>query len=677
MSNDPREKQGFEDFVNETREMLESMELNIVKIGRGETDPELLNSLFRSAHTIKGTAGMYDFNAIAEFVHTLEDVLDRVRSHSLDLTDALIQIILKCKDHLLDRMSLYESGQYETESVLYEGEDLISALSAVSGGVAKLAKTSQDYQSEKESTTELWKINLKCLPDMLSNGLDPYPFLRYLTDKGTVQSLQLLDNDLPVLAELNPLKAYISFEIVFQTNLSKSEIAALFEFAALDIELSIQPLININQDRDAIEELNQTKELRNKQDLSVAKSKHRATRTIRVDADKLDIVVDRVGEAVVIASAISQMAIGLKDEYLEELSHRLSRLLTEMRSNSLKLRMVPIETVFGRFSRLVYELGLQLNKPVRLVIHGGETELDKNLIDHLADPLTHMVRNSIDHGVEASVAERIRFGKPEEATITLSAFHRAGEIVIEVSDDGGGIDTEAVLKRAIERNLHKEGDAVREDQIYQFMFEPGFSTSESVTELSGRGVGLDVVKKNIESLRGRIEVESKHGEGTLMRIILPLTLANIDGFLLRVGKNQYAIPLDMVNECMEFRSEEFIIGEQNYIRVRGKVIPFINMNEWFGEPESKNDRRNLVIVHAGSLQAGLIVDDLLGRMQSVIKPLGELFEDTNGLSGFAVLGDGSVAMILDTTTLLEEVRRLSDEMVAADFEKELADIVTE
>ncbi|MBW7856884.1 MAG: chemotaxis protein CheA [Leptonema sp. (in: Bacteria)] len=674
MSNDPREKQGFEDFVNETREMLESMELNIVKIGRGDTDPELLNSLFRSAHTIKGTAGMYDFGAIAEFVHTLEDVLDRVRSHSLDLTDPLIQIILKCKDHLLDRMSLYESGQYETESVLFEGEDLISALSEVSGGVSKLSKDSQDELIEKKATTELWKISLQCLPDMLSNGLDPYPFLRYLTEKGTVQSLQLIDAGLPILSELDPLKAYISFEIVYQTNLSEQEIVSLFEFAFHDIKLKVQPLIEVNDNRSLADQARITND---KTTLSEAKSKHRVARTIRVDADKLDIVVDRVGEAVVIASAIQQMAIDLKDEYLEELSHRLTRLLTEMRTNSLKLRMVPIDTVFGRFSRLVYELGLQLNKPVRLVIHGGETELDKNLIDHLADPLTHMVRNSIDHGIESNTAERLKLGKPEEATITLSAFHRAGEIVIEVSDDGAGINTDAVLKRAIDRNLHKEGDAIREDQIYQFMFEPGFSTSQSVTELSGRGVGLDVVRKNIESLRGRIEVESKSGKGTLMRIILPLTLANIDGFLLRVGKNQYAIPLDMVNECMEFRHEEFVIGEQNYIRVRGKVMPFINMNEWFGEPQLRNDRRNLVIVHAGNLQAGLIVDDLLGRMQSVIKPLGELFEDTNGLSGFAVLGDGSVAMILDTATLLEEVRRLSDEMTAAEFEKELADIVTD
>lgn len=673
---DPREKQGFEDFAAETREMLESMELDLVRIGRGERDPELLNSLFRSAHTIKGTSGMYDFGAIAEFVHSLENVLDRVRGGRIELTDTLIAAVLRCKDHLLDRMKSYEEGRYESDDLLAEGSEAVALLLEAAGEEApKQQKKPEAVVGERAS--ELWKIHLRCKPNLLANGLDPYPFLRYLTEKGQVEELAVDDSLLPGLTDLDPQSAYLSFDIVYRSTLNHKQIVDAFEFAAHDVELTVEPLIAIGHaSGEAVREQKAAKSApaakTQAADQKAAKAKTK--RSMRVDADKLDLVVDRVGEAVVIASAIHQMALNLKDEYLEELSHRMSRLLTEIRTNSLKLRMVPVETVFARFSRVVYEMGLQLGKPVQLVLHGGETELDKNLIDHLADPLTHMVRNAIDHGIESSPEERVRAGKPREATITLSASHRAGEIIIEVSDDGHGINPDAVLRRAVERGLYNEGDPIREDQIYRFIFEPGFSTAKEVTELSGRGVGLDVVRKNVEGLRGRIEVESERGKGTMFRIILPLTLANIDGFLLRVGNNQYAIPLDMVNECMEFRAEDFVVGEQNFIRVRGKVIPFINMNELFGEPEEKGSRRNLVIVHAGSLQAGLVVDDLLGRMHSVIKPLGELFEETKGLSGFAVMGDGSVAMILDTGTLLAEVRRLNDRMVEENIERELADV---
>ncbi|EHQ04666.1 chemotaxis protein CheA [Leptonema illini] len=673
---DPREKQGFEDFAVETREMLESMELNLVRIGRGERDPELLNSLFRSAHTIKGTSGMYDFGAIAEFVHSLENVLDGVRGGRIELTDTLIAAVLRCKDHLLDRMRSYENGRYESDDLLAEGQEAVALLLEAAGEEAPKQQKKQEAVAG-ERASELWKIHLRCKPNLLANGLDPYPFLRFLTEKGKIEELAVDDSLLPVLTDLDPQSAYLSFDIVYRSTLNHKQIVDAFEFAAHDVELTVEPLIAIGHaSGEAVREQKTAKSAPAAKaaaaDQKAAKAKTK--RSMRVDADKLDLVVDRVGEAVVIASAIHQMALNLKDEYLEELSHRMSRLLTEIRTNSLKLRMVPVETVFARFSRVVYEMGLQLGKPVQLVLHGGETELDKNLIDHLADPLTHMVRNAIDHGIESSPEERERAGKPREATITLSASHRAGEIIIEVSDDGHGINPDAVLRRAVERGLYNEGDPIREDQIYRFIFEPGFSTAKEVTELSGRGVGLDVVRKNVESLRGRIEVESERGKGTMFRIILPLTLANIDGFLLRVGNNQYAIPLDMVNECMEFRAEDFVVGEQNFIRVRGKVIPFINMNELFGEPEEKGSRRNLVIVHAGSLQAGLVVDDLLGRMHSVIKPLGELFEETKGLSGFAVMGDGSVAMILDTGTLLAEVRRLNDRMVEENIERELADV---
>lgn len=665
---DPRQKEGFRDFADEMREMLEQMEQDLVRIGRGEKDPERLNSLFRSAHTIKGTSGMYDFHSISDFVHSLENVLDRVRSGQLELSELLIQAVLQCKDHLLKRLAMYEHGHYEDPQTLSEGDRLVEELTGAAGGIGVAKPTGQASTAKGEEVRD-WAIHISCHPQLFANGLDPYPFFRYLAEHGTVNNLQLHDERIPALSELDATTCYLDFDLTFQTALPQSAIVAAFEFAKHDIDLSVTPLAGTGAVSTAAPEIRHEAETSTRDHEA---HDHKSGRTIRVDADKLDLVVDNVGEAVVVASSIQQLSINLKNEFLEEMAHRLTVLLTDIRANSLKLRMVPVDTVFRRFTRVVYEMGLKLGKPARLEIHGGDTELDKNLIDHLTDPLTHMIRNALDHGIEETPEDRQQAGKAREAVISLVAYHRAGEIIIEVSDDGRGIDKDEVLKRAASCGLYKPGDAIKEEQIYRFLFEPGFSTSETVTELSGRGVGLDVVRKNVEALRGHIEIESQKGKGTLFRIILPLTLANIDGFLLRVGKNQYAIPLDMVNECMEFRSSDLVVGEQNYIRVRGKVMPFINMNEWFEETASSDERRNLVIVHAGNLQAGLVVDALLGRMHSVIKPLGDHFGDTHGVSGFAVLGDGSIALILDTNSLVADVKRRSEELAQENLEAELA-----
>ncbi|TGN11755.1 chemotaxis protein CheA [Leptospira ilyithenensis] len=662
---DPRDKPGFNDFVAETRDMLEILERDLVEIGQGNREKETLNSLFRSVHTIKGTAGMYDFSKISDFVHFLEEILDKVRSGNLEPTSDLVQVVLQYKDHLLRRLEIFESGTFEDEEILQEAENLILSLSRFgsSNHIQDLPSSQEENRIRKLAT---WKIRLFCGPDLFINGLDPYPFLRYLSEKGTLDEVYLSEDRIPHFSEIEPTKSYLDIEVIYSSELSRQEIIDSFEFAGLDMQIQIEPIENSkNSNTDDDVKSSPTKDASHlSNDTQVSKHKTTSSRTIRVDADKLDLVVDQVGEVVVISSALQQIALGLKNEYFEELTHRMSRLLGEIRSNSLKLRMVPVQTLFSRYTRVVFELGKQTGKPIRLEIKGGETEFDKNLIDNLIDPLTHMVRNSIDHGIESSIEDRIQAGKPPEALIVLAASHKAGEILIEISDDGKGIDPESILKRAKEKGLYKEGDPIKEEQVLAFLFEPGFSTKSKVTELSGRGVGLDVVKRNVESLRGRIEIDSKKGEGTTFRIYLPLTLANIDGFLIKIGNNQYAIPLDMVKECMEFHPQEFVIGEQNYVKVRNKILPYVDMNEWFGEPQDTTGRRrNLIIVNSGNLQAGLIVNELLGRIHSVIKPLGELFENAQGVSGFALLGDGSVAMIIDTTALLSEVRIRSEEFL--------------
>ncbi|MGJ4789540.1 chemotaxis protein CheA [Leptospira koniambonensis] len=658
---DPREKPGFADFISETKDMLESLERDLVSIGEGNREKELLNSLFRSVHTIKGTAGMYDFSKISDFVHFLEETLDKVRSGSLEPSGDLIQIVLQCKDHLLLRLETFEAGEFENEEILKEGENLIFNLSKQSPG-SLLPEIKLSNKTPDTNGSQTWKLSISCGRNLFVNGLDPYPFLRYLSEKGKLSQIRLNETRIPKFTEIEPSECFLDIEVVYHSKLTQKEIQESFEFAGLDIEIGIEPF-----------DLSETKTDKSEsQERSNGNSKNRSSssRSIRVDADKLDLVVDQVGEVVVISSALQQIALHSKDEFLEELTHRMSRLLEEIRSNSLKLRMVPVQTLFSRYSRVVFELGKQIGKSVRLEIRGGETELDKNLIDNLIDPLTHMVRNSIDHGIESSEEERISLGKNPEALIVLEASYKAGEILIMISDDGKGIDPEVVLRRAKEKGLYKEGDAIKEDQIYSLLFEPGFSTAASVTELSGRGVGLDVVKKNVESLRGRIELSSEKGKGTRFKIFLPLTLTNIDGFLLRIGKNQYAIPLDMVKECMEFHPQEFLVGEQNYIKVRDKIIPYVDMNDWFGEPKEEG-RRNLVVVSSGNLQAGLIVNELLGRIHSVIKPLGGFFKDTQGVSGFALMGDGSVAMIIDTTALLSRVRMDNEETLNTNLNQQI------
>lgn len=658
---DPRDKPGFVDFVSETRDMLESLERDLVRIGEGERDKELLNSLFRSVHTIKGTAGMYDFSKVADFVHFLEETLDKLRNGSLEPSSDLVQVVLQCKDHILLRLDTFESGEFENGDILKEGENLIFNLSKYTswnnpGSLLKLNDTDPDKKESK-----VWKLYISCGENLFINGLDPYPFLRYLSEKGEFSEIKLDETRIPKFSDLGPSICHLDIEATFHSDLTREEIIESFEFAESNMEVRVESASDFAGNGSDQTQTSNKNEL-HKGSTGGTKKNTSSSRTIRVDADKLDLVVDQVGEVVVISSALKQIALGLKDEFLEELTHRMSRLLEEIRSNSLKLRMVPVNILFSRYSRVVFELGKQTGKSVRLEIHGGETELDKNLIDNLIDPLTHMIRNSIDHGIESSEGERIGLGKPSEALIVLAASHKAGEVLIEISDDGKGIDPEAVLRRAKEKGLYKEGDAIKEEQIYSLLFEPGFSTAASVTELSGRGVGLDVVKKNVESLRGRIEISSEKGKGTAFKIFLPLTLANIDGFLLRIGKNKYAIPLDTVKECMEFHPKEFLVGEQNYIKVRDRILPCVDMNDWFGEPiGGEEERRNLVVVSSGNLQAGLIVNDLLGRIHSVIKPLGGLFENTQGVSGFALMGDGSVAMIIDTTSLLSKVKVSNEE----------------
>jgi two-component system chemotaxis sensor kinase CheA len=382
-------------------------------------------------------------------------------------------------------------------------------------------------------------------------------------------------------------------------------------------------------------------------------AKSQENRVLKVDAEKLDHLINLVGELVISGAAASVFAKRSRDLALQETTSNIARLVEEIRDSALQLRMVQIGETFRRFNRVVRDVAKELGKEIELVITGAETELDKTVVDKIGDPLTHLVRNSMDHGIE-STENRIARGKSPRGTVRLNAYHDSGNVVIEVSDDGNGLNRDRILAKALEKGLISAGQSLTDAEVYQLIFEPGFSTAAKVTNLSGRGVGMDVVRRNIEALRGTVEVRSQDGQGSMFRIRLPLTLAIIDGFLIGVGSSSYVVPLDMVVECVELtEADRLAAGERNFVNLRGELMPFIRLRDHFHEAGQASRRENIVVVRHAGQKAGLVVDALMGEFQTVIKPLGQVFSGLRGISGSTILGTGDVALILEVPALIQ------------------------
>jgi two-component system chemotaxis sensor kinase CheA len=391
----------------------------------------------------------------------------------------------------------------------------------------------------------------------------------------------------------------------------------------------------------------------------VAEKKAAESSLIRVHADKLDQLIDLVGELVIAGASANLLARKSGESALVEATSVLSRLVESIRDSALQLRMVQIGETFNRFHRVARDVSKELGKDIELVISGAETELDKSVVEKIGDPLMHLVRNAMDHGIEPS-AVRAAKGKPVKGRVELNAFHDSGNIVIEVVDDGGGLDKARIQAKAIEKGLNQPGEVLSDQEVVNLIFEPGFSTVEKVTNLSGRGVGMDVVRKNITALRGTVDVKTESGQGSRFTIRLPLTLAIIDGFLTGVAKSSYVIPLDMVIECIELANTSV---DRDYINLRGEVLPFVRLREMFDVPGQQPARENVVVVQYAGQKAGIVVDQLLGEFQTVIKPLGSMFRNLKGIGGSTILGSGEVAMILDVQALVSRSAR-SEEQVS-------------
>lgn len=706
-------------FMVESADLLQEMEDALLAVGSSDEPLELVNSIFRAAHTIKGSAGLFGLDGLVAFTHVAESILNNVRAGSTELDDDLVGLMLQCKDCISKMVGSIAGGVLnEAPDDADEREALqlvldryldpdAHAAAPVAAPVVAPAPAQVSRSEAPELSNANWHISVHFGPDVLRNGMDPLSFLRYLGTIGSIRHIVTLTQALPAADSMDPETCYLGYEINFESEASKEAIENVFEFVREDCKLVIVPphsraeayikliesiedeelklgeilvqcgtltrreldellLMQSNGGADASEhrklgELVVEGELANPDVVIAAlnkqvqgkKNAERKAQTIRVDADKLDQLINLIGELVISGAGVETEAHIVNAPGLSESTQNLMRLIEEVRGSALNLRMVQIGETFNRFQRVVRDVSKELGKSIDLRIHGGDSELDKTVVEKISDPLMHLVRNSIDHGIEAPQLRRER-GKSETGLLQLNAYHESGSIVIEVSDDGGGLNTQKILAKAQSQGLVPADAELSEHEICQLIFEPGFSTADKLSNISGRGVGMDVVRRNIEALRGSIEIDSVYTVGTTMRIRLPLTLAIIDGFMMKVGSSSYVVPLDIVEECLELDADSRSDNERHYINLRGEPLPFIRLGDYFSQGRANLRRENIVIIKYGNWKAGLVVDELVGEFQTVIKPLGSLFTHLAGISGSTILGSGEVALILDAPALIQK-----------------------
>ena len=706
-----------ETFLLECGELLTSMEEALLQMEDDPSDPDSIGAIFRAAHTIKGTGGVFGYDDVESFTHIVENVLDKVRDNEITVDSNLIAILLSSRDHMETLVTKAVADEAINDDDKSIDAGLRGNLNHYLGHTEETESTTevveQNDRVEVENKNSMvisdnWHISVRFSEEVLQNGMDPLSFMRYLQKIGEIVHVTTLHDNFPSIEDFDPELCYLGFEIDFSSEADKDEIEQVFEFVRDMCTLHIlSPRAQIEHYADVIQSLpeedmrigeiliasgaltqRELDDALNDQKISAEEkqeeaspigevlvdtkvvheeivnvalnkqnksqlNKSAAQTVLRVDADKLDSLINLVGELVISGATAKMLSSSSGDELLIESMSSMSRLVEEIRDNALNLRMVQIGETFNRFKRVVRDVSKELGKNIQLNINGADAELDKTVVEKIGDPLMHLIRNSIDHGIESS-AERIAAGKDAQGNVWLNAYHDSGNIVIEVADDGKGLNRDKIIAKAHEKGLITDGQALTDHEAYRLIFEAGFSTAEQVTNLSGRGVGMDVVRRNIEALRGLVDVDSNEYGGTTVSIRLPLTLAIIDGFLVRVGDSSYVIPLDMVNECIELDNSEKENKKMNgYINLRDEVLPYLRLRDYFDEPCTQKSNESIVVVKYGTNKAGFVVDELLGELQTVIKPLGKILQNVKGLSGATILGSGNVAIILDVPNLVQ------------------------
>jgi len=651
-------------FQEEARENLVQLESVLLELSQTPNDSELVGKAFRGLHTIKGSGMMFGFDEVAAFTHHIETAFDAVRSGRLSATPDLVNLALGALDQIkamLDQAAGRGAADPKT------AEEILAKLRELTGTPApeqpaKPATSGERHGKPETAPAKDWHIRLQPGADLLRNGANPLLLIRELRQMG---SLRLTANTdaIPPLAEIDPDQCYVSWDMVLSTPATGDEIRDTFIFVEDSCELVIEPIEGPATPPAEVATVSEVAPVAQAEKPKYPPWGRRASDTpdnassIRVPAAKLDQFVNLVGELVTVQARLGEIAARCEDADMAAVSEEVERLTGALRESSMNIRMLPIRGTFERFRRLVYDLARDLRKNVELTMEGAETELDKTVIEQLNDPLMHLIRNSMDHGIEAAEA-RSAAGKPAKASIHLSARHSGAQVLICVADDGKGIDREAVRTRAIERGLIAPEAQLAESEIFSLILAPGFSTAKEVTDVSGRGVGMDVVHRNVEALRGTIEIASQPGQGTTVTLRLPLTLAIIDGLLVRVGKTRFILPLANTVECVELtrRDVENAHGKR-LANIRGEMVPYVRLSEYLGIQAERQEREQVMIAETEHGRFGFVVDQVLGDHQTVIKNLGRLYRNVHAVSGATILGDGTVALILDLHRLAQDVIR--------------------
>ncbi|WDE03035.1 chemotaxis protein CheA [Thalassomonas viridans] len=657
-------------FLEESFEGLALMESSLLSLE--VDDKETINSIFRAAHSIKGGAGTFGFEKVTEFTHLVETLLDEMRDGRRAINPADVDLLLESVDCMrLLIEAARDQSDYDEAKVAQTSLDLSKSLAGSAGLPGEYEADAGNAAPPADG--QQWQLTFIPELHLVKTGNDPLLLFNALADLGALE-LSAQTGGLPSLSDMDPEELYLSWQLILTSSASEQEIREVFEWVEDECQLELVRLTPEEQvepekpPAEAIPEQPITTEKSadaagvpvadKKADKPQVKNKQDAG-SIRVGVDKVDNLINLVGELVITQSMLSELGNDFELSKLERLTSGLEQLLQntkELQESVMRIRMLPISFAFNRFPRLVHDLSKKTGKAVELIIHGEQTELDKTVMEQIGDPLVHLVRNAVDHGIEPAEV-RLANSKPEQGRIKLDAYHLGGNIVIEISDDGGGINKEVVLSKAIDKGLVEANSSLSESQIFDLIFEPGFSTAKQLSDISGRGVGMDVVKKNIQALGGRIQVESEQGKGSTFRVHLPLTLAILDGQLVRVGSEIYVIPLIAIVESLQAKAELInrVSGDMLLYRLREDNVPVLPIYQLFNLPADTSEVENslLVVVEADGQKVGLMVDDLLAQQQVVIKSLKDNYQQVDGISGATILGDGSVAMILDIPGMIQ------------------------
>ena len=701
-------------FLSEANEIVEGLENDLVLLEDNKSDEDLLNKIFRSAHTLKSSAGTVGFTTMSELNHVAENLLEKVRSGKLDVTPTMITVLLEFLDTVKIMLQNIIDGKGEADGVnnieslkakikaIADGNEIDASVqapttSSAAPTVKKETQTSTQAQAieepekkeESSSGSNVFHISMSFKATIFDNGIDPLMFLNDLRDIGTISNLKIDVSNVPPISALeDPYTCYTQFSLDISTNSTLEQVQNIFLFVIDDNDINISDakvsvhkedkietqtetqVAEETKEEKTIEETKSQEETKEeikteqaKPQTSAAKSqasssvKVQAPSTVRVDTRKLDSLMNLIGELVIAQSRIMQLTQSLDiDNGLKEAVSSMDRTSRQIQEEVMNIRMMPVGPIFNQFHRYVRDLNLELNKEVKLVLKGETTEIDKNMLEQLSDPLKHIIRNSMDHGIEKTKEERIARGKPEFGTITMSAAHQEGHVVIEVSDDGNGLNKERIYNKAIEKGLLSKDGKYSDAEIYRTIFSPGLSTAEKITDISGRGVGMDVVRANVEKMKGKIEIKSEEGKGSTFIIKLPLTLAIIEGITFALGEQIYIMPLISIIEQMKVKNEQIkpFEGRGEMIKIRDEYLPLIRLHKVFEIDTHIEDIDNgiVVVVEAGYRRCAIFVDELLDQQQVVIKSLDSAFSKHSGISGGTILGDGRIALIIDIQGLV-------------------------